>query len=364
MAERLELLCQAWLSCGESLGYKARLALKERFPSAAELFRQFPASVRDITGDKAYHELAALRDKGLDKLEEALRRADIRLSVPGDGVFPELLTRIEDPPELLFYQGVLKADETRAIAMVGSRRETRYGREQAFAIARDLAAQGVTIVSGLARGIDTAAHLGALEAGGRTIAILGSGLKNIYPQENAALAERIIKSGGALISEFAPKAEPLAYRFPVRNRLVSGLSHGVLLGDAREKSGTLITVGHALAQGREVFALPGPVDAPGSAVPHRLLREGAGLVTCANDLLEDLGWGSTETLVKTELPLHNLTNDQRRLYDALCLEPLDFGELSERLSLPAQQLNVLLTTLEMDGLVETLPGRRFKATGR
>jgi len=364
MVEDRELLCQAWLSCSDSLGIRARQALKQLSPSAASLFEFFPPEVLDIAGAKAYQELAALRDKGLDKLREALRRADIRLSMPGDGIFPEPLLQLDDAPELLFYRGSLKAQEARSIAMVGSRRETRYGREQAFAIARDLAARGVTIISGLARGIDTAAHLGALEAGGQTIAILGSGLKNIYPGENKALAERIVHAGGAIISEFAPTAEPLAYRFPIRNRLVSGLSQGVLLVEAREKSGTLITVGHALRQGREVFALPGQVDAPGSAVPHRLLREGAGLVTCAEDLMADMGWDTPQRLEQTGMNLPDLTNDQKRLYDALCLEPLDFGELTDQLRLPAQQLNVLLTTLEMEGLIEALPGRRFRALKR
>lgn len=357
-------LYEAWLSCSQSLGYQARKRLTQAYPDSKVYFDRFPAASRDLIGKKAYEELAVLREKGIQKLQEALSRSDIHISVPGDAFFPELLSVIEDPPALLFYRGTLKKDEPRAIAMVGSRRETRYGREQAFRIARELAEQGVTIVSGLARGIDTAAHLGALEAGGRTIGVLGSGIKNIYPTENIALAERIINKGGALVSEFAPTAEPLAYHFPVRNRLVSGLTQGVLLIEAREKSGTLITIGHALLQGREVFALPGPVDAPGSAVPHRMLREGARLVTCGMDLMEDLGWASRDISVQTSFILPDLTNEERRLYDSLCHEPLEFSSLMEETGLSASRLNVLLTTLEMKDLIEVMPGRVFKAKTR
>lgn len=353
-------LYEAWLSCADSLGMKARERLMELYPDIAQLYQDFPAKVQEVAGLKAYRELAALREQGMDKLRLALDRSGIRLAVPGDGSFPQRLAAIQDAPPLLFYRGILAGDEKRAIAIVGSRRETRYGREQAFRFAYDLAQAGVTIVSGLARGIDTAAHLGALEAGGRTIAILGSGIKRVYPSENEALAERIVENGGAIISEFAPNAEPLAYRFPVRNRLVSGLSQGVLLVEAREKSGTLITVGHALLQGREVFAMPGPVDAPGSAVPHRLLREGANLATCAMDILEDLAWAGSFKQEEIPLPPPDLTNDQRRLYDSLSLEPMDFNELLAVMEVPAPQLNVLLTTLEMGGYIEALPGRVFK----
>lgn len=357
-------LYEAWLSCSQSLGLQARKRLKNEYPDTAEFFERFPGAARDLIGGKAYAELASLREKGLHKIRDALDRSGISAAIPGDETFPEQLLGLQDVPELLFYRGLLHKLEPRAIAMVGSRRETRYGREQAFKIARDLAEHGVTVVSGLARGIDTAAHLGALEAGGRTIAILGSGIKNIYPGENAALAEKIINAGGALVSEFAPMAEPLAYHFPIRNRLVSGFSQGVLLVEAREKSGTLITVGHALTQGREVFALPGPVDAPGSAVPNRMLREGARLVTCAMDLLEDMGWAKREESVQTSFLPPDLTKQERRLYDALCHEPLSFTELMEETGTQANELNVLLTGLEMKDLIETLPGRVFKAKAR
>lgn len=356
------LLSQVWLASSPNLGYKAKHRILDHYGGAEQAFDRFDPHARSLAGDKAYQELAKIRLMGLDKIAAALKRIEASVCIAGDESFPDILRDIPDPPDLLFYQGVLNRDFGRAVAIVGSRRETRYGREQAHKIARELSENGIKVVSGLARGIDTAAHLGALEGGGHTVAVLGSGINNIYPTENKELAARIIASGGAVISEFAPNADPFAFHFPFRNRLVSGLCQATLLVEAREKSGTLITVGHALSQGREVFALPGPVDAPGSVVPHRMLREGAGLVTCARDLMEDMGWTVRELAEQTQFPLPDLTNDQRRLYDALCVEPLDFNELQALLDLSTQELNVLLTTLEMHGLIQTLPGRTFKAT--
>lgn len=355
------VLCHVWLASSLSLGYKARQRLLAAFGSAEAAFDGFSDDLAGMVGGKAWQELSKMRRMGLDKIALALERAGAFAAVLGDGHFPEILNGIIDPPDLLFYQGALNRDFGRAIAMVGSRRETRYGREQAYRIARGLAERGVTVVSGLARGIDTAAHLGALEGGGRTAAVLGSGISNVYPPENKDLADRIAASGGAVISEFAPGAEPLAFHFPFRNRLVSGLCQGTLLIEAREKSGTLITVGHALAQGREVFALPGQVNMPGSVVPHRMLREGARLVTCCEDILEDMGWDTPPSRAgQLDFISPDLTKEQKQIYDALCDEPLGFQELIDRLSVPASELNAQITMLELTGLIEALPGRQFR----
>ncbi len=364
MPETRERLCRVWLSCSESLSFNARKRLLETYRSAEAVYDGFMLDMELITGSKAYSELAELRIKGLDKIELSLMRSRISLSVFGDQDYPDLLEKIADPPDLLYFKGSLHKHEERAVAIIGSRRETKYGRDQAFRIARDLAANGITVVSGLARGVDTAAHEGALDGGGRTIAILGSGINRVYPQENADLAEKMIRQGGALISEFHPSAEPLSFHFPFRNRLVSGLSHGVVLIEAREKSGTQITIGHALEQGREVFALPGPVGLPGSELPHRMIREGARLVTSAADIMEDMGWQHGQSAEQLELPMPDLTNQQRRLYDALCDEPRGFDELLELLEVPAPQLNVMLTQLELFGLIDSLPGRMFRQARR
>jgi len=364
MPETRERLCRVWLSCSESLSYSSRKRLLETYLSAEAVFDGFTPDMALVTGSKAYAELADLRTKGLDRIEKSIIRSGISLAVFGDQAFPDLLERIGDPPDLLFYRGRMIKHEERVIAIIGSRRETKYGRDQAFRIARDLAVNGVTVVSGLARGVDTAAHEGALDGGGRTVAILGSGINRVYPQENADLAEKMIRQGGALISEFHPSAGPLSFHFPFRNRLVSGLSHGVVLIEAREKSGTQITIGHALEQGREVFALPGQVGLPGSELPHRMIREGARLVTSDADIMEDMGWQHGQGAEQLELPMPDLTNQQRRLYDALCDEPRGFDELLELLEVPAPQLNVTITQLELFGLIDSLPGRMFRQARR
>ncbi len=354
-------LCSVWLASSPSLGFKARGRLIEAFGSAEAVFEGFGAEVQQLVGEKAYLELEKMHGMGLEKLARAMHRIDAKATLPGDESYPAILNDIIDPPDLLFYKGTLANDFGRAIAIVGSRRETRYGREQAHKIARGLAEHGVTVVSGLARGIDTAAHRGAIDGGGRTVAVLGSGINRLYPPENKELAGKIIETGGAIISEFAPNAEPMAFHFPYRNRLVSGLCQGTLLIEAREKSGTLITVGHALAQGREVFALPGQVDMPGSAVPHKMLREGARLATCYEDILEDMGWGpAAPDAEQIHFIPPDLTNEQKQIYDALCDEPLEFQELIDRLSIPAPDLNAQITMLELSGLIEALPGRQFR----
>lgn len=340
-----------------SLSYQAKIRLFERFPDAEEILSAPPSLLYELMGEKALKEWEAIRSRGFDRLYSQLETLQIRICFREEEAFPKSLLPIPDSPELLFYKGVLRAEE-RCIAIVGSRRETRYGREQAFQIAKGLAEQGVCIISGLARGIDTAAHQGALAGGGRTLAVLGSGLENIYPSENLGLARNILDQGGALISELPHHAEPLPFHFPIRNRLVSGLAQGLLLIEAREKSGTLITVGHALAQGREVFALPGQVDSPGSIIPHRFLREGARLATCAQDILEDMNW-ACEPVNQAEqgsLILNSLSDIQQRLYEALEREDKPFDELMALLSLSAPDLNVEITLLELEGLLETLPG--------
>ena len=358
MVSERNSLYTLWLALSDSLTWQARQRLLEE-PGAAQVFACDDLSA--LVPDKAARELHSLRSIGLDKAVLRLEQLGISWALQGENSYPQKLLHIIDPPHVIFYQGVLHNAPERTMAIVGSRRETRYGREQAHRIACELAQQGVTVVSGLARGIDTAAHRGALEGGGRTIAVLGSGLANLYPPENKDLAQEIIQAGGAVISELPPASEPLAFHFPVRNRIISGLSDAVLLVEAREKSGTWITVGHALAQGREVFALPGPVDAPGSALPHKLIREGARLCTCAQELMEDMGWMMEQQAPEQlSFDVTSLTSVQRSIYDALCAESHSFDELLALTALPVSDLNTQLTLMELDGLVETLPGRLFR----
>lgn len=202
--------------------------------------------------------------------------------------YPRMLREIPDPPGVLFTRGELLSGDAVAVGIVGTRRATHYGKQQAERLAGALARAGVTVVSGLARGIDTAAHRGALAAGGRTIAVLASGVLNIYPPENEGLAEEIAQQG-CVLSEAAPTMPPMSGMFPQRNRIISGMSLGVIVVEAAERSGALITARHAYEQNREVFAVPGQVTSRVSAGPHKLLRDGAKLVTCVDDVLEELG---------------------------------------------------------------------------
>lgn len=361
MGNDLDALSVLWLSLSDSLTWQVRERMLTGDGGAAAVF-----ACQDLTTlgipTKAAHELSHIRREGLVQAVADLYRRGISWAVRGQPGYPEKLAQIIDPPHTLFFRGRLDDTPERAVAVVGARRETRYGREQAFRVARELAQAGVTVVSGLARGVDTAAHRGALEGRGRTVAVLGSGLDNLYPPENADLANQIVATGGAVVSELPPMSEPLAFHFPVRNRIISGLSDAVLLVEAREKSGTWITVGHALAQGREVFAMPGPVDAPSSALPHKLIREGARLCTCAGDLLEDMDWLATAhgQGEQVAFDLDGLTSEQKSIYDALCAESLSFEELLARTKLPVSDLNTQLTLMELDGLVDTLPGRLFR----
>ncbi len=223
---------------------------------------------------------------------DAIEAASIRVTTSVDSTYPEALRHIPDPPLALYYQGDLPAADDPCVAIVGARSATRLGLQIAQSMGRQLAAAGVTVGSGLARGIDAAAHQGALaeDVTGRAWAILGSGLLKIYPRQHCMLADRIIASGGALITEYIPNARPQRYYFPERNRLISGLAKAVVVVEASQRSGSLITARMAAEQGRDVFAVPGAVSSPVSSGCHWLIRQGAGLVENAHDVLEAMGY--------------------------------------------------------------------------
>lgn len=220
---------------------------------------------------------------------EAIKDQGIEWFTIYDEDYPLSLKEIYDPPVVLYYKGEITAQDQSAIAVVGTRRMTGYGKAVTEQFAKDLVARGLTIVSGLARGVDSEAHWTALRTGGRTIAVLGGGLNKIYPPENRNLAEEIVKGHGALVSEFPPNNPSLPGNFPARNRIISGLAKAVLVTEAAEDSGSLITARFALEQGREVFAVPGPITSSLSKGPIDLIKAGARLVTNADEILEDLG---------------------------------------------------------------------------
>ncbi|HRQ89944.1 MAG TPA: DNA-processing protein DprA [Bacteroidia bacterium] len=316
----------------------------------------------------------------IDLAEEQRRIADhgISLLTLDDADYPDSLRRIHDPPFLLYMKGLLLPGDAAAVGVVGSRRMTHYGREQARKLSFQLARAGFTIVSGLARGIDTAAHEAALAAGGRTLAVLGSGIGHLYPPENAALAERIAESG-AVLSEFPVLYVPDKQSFPLRNRIVAGLSRGLLVVEAPARSGSLITANQALEQGRAVFAVPGPVDRPNSEGCHRLIQQGATLVCSADDIIDELGHGlnslplefgseaapdgTRRSAPENAVPRPPLGEIETRLLDALALGEATIDALADATHLPPGRVAAALLQLEMKRLVRQLPGKYFSKAG-
>ena len=299
-----------------------------------------------------------------DDADEELRQADERsvAILPFHSPdYPALLRRTPEPPLVLYVQGAMEPADAVALAIVGSRHPTHYGVTQAGRLASELAARGMTIVSGLAQGIDTAAHRGALDAGGRTIAVLGGGIARLYPAENAALADEIVNHG-AVVSEYPLHTAPLDFCFPRRNRIVSGLALGVLVIEAAFKSGALITADWALSQGREVFALPGRVDTRNSRGCHLLIKQGAKLVETSGDILEGLGdVGKTLAPPRPRLreePLA-LVAEQLAVYKAIGDDPTQIDAITDAAGLPAQQVASILMLLELKRAVTQLPGKHF-----
>jgi DNA processing protein len=363
-AEIADLVC---LLMVPGVGPHTCRALLERFGTAAGVLDAPVASLRAVSGvgsQLAGRIARARRDCDPQAELQLCQSAGVTLVPQGDPRYPAPLEQIPDPPCLLYCRGALAPSDPLAIAIVGSRRCTPYGLRIAERLAAALARVGLTVVSGLARGIDAAAHRGALKAGGRTIAVLANGLAQVYPPEHEDLA-RAIAGAGALFSEMPMRQAPLAGLFPQRNRLISGLSLGVVVVEATPRSGSLSTARHALEQNREVFAVPGPVDSLASQGCHGLIRDGARLVETVDDILEELGPlvgevrpAADETPVRR--PAELLLSDQERtLLGCLGDEPLGVDELIARTGLTAAQVLATLSVLEMRRLARRLPGHQF-----
>jgi DNA processing protein len=280
--------------------------------------------------------------------------------------YPRSLREIHAPPIVLYVWGELQDRDHHAIGIIGARRTTYYGTESAKKLSYQLAYAGLTVISGLARGIDTAAHHGALAAKGRTIAVIGSGLAKLYPPENAALADKIRNGNGAIVSEFSMDIEPDRQTFPMRNRIISGWSHGILVVEAGLNSGALITAAQALEQGRSVYAVPGHINAPSAMGSNRLIQQGAKLVMDATDILEDLEILLPETKPSPEAatrPLPPLSHEERRVYDAIEATETSIDDITARSDLPSAAVSSTLLQLELKRLVKQLPGKYFVKLG-
>lgn len=343
------------------IGPRLTAALLERFGSAGAVRRAGPDQLRTVPhiGDKLSGDLSqALRKVDVAGEEELMARHNVRVLALGGEGYPSPLSNIPDPPHLLYVRGTLEERDRNAVAVVGSRHCTAYGRRVAERLAAGLAQKGFTVVSGLARGIDAAAHRGALQAGGRTLAVLANGLSRIFPPEHADLA-REVEAGGALLTEASMAMEPLAGMFPARNRIISGLSRGVIVVEAAERSGALITARHAAEQGRAMFAVPGPVDSAASAGALRLLRDGATLVRGVEDVIEELDGVAAARPAAAAVP-PGLDDAQRRVWDFLGEQPRHVDDMARHLNLAVHELTGMLMVLEMKKVIRRLPGNTYE----
>ncbi|MBR4038955.1 MAG: DNA-processing protein DprA [Clostridia bacterium] len=336
-------------------------------------------SALKLLADPHAHE-AALGREGIAALRAALKRADrmldklyeanVHLITSADARYPSLLAHTAKPPHVLFCMGKEDLDDPLPVSIVGTRRADSYGLRHTRRIARELAERDACIVSGLALGVDTAAHRGALDANGRTVAVLGGALDKLYPEKNRTLMEQILESGGSIVSEYPPGTAPTRYSFVQRNRIVAGMSHGVLVAQAPHKSGALSTVNFALEEGREVFALPGDVDRFGSQLPNQLIAEGARPAACASDILQAIqgmaqrkpvhAAAPQQIALKPAVPVRALDEQEQRVYDQLLSGDLDFDALSEQTGIAGDALGSVLMMLELDGVIVSLPGPAYR----
>ncbi len=350
------------------VGCFAQNRLWKSLPNIADLFSMdsdslesigVPREALSVVQSRGYREIAAeIYDWGV--------REDCHFLVRGRPGYPALLEEIYDPPLILYARGHLEALEQPGVAIVGTRKPTIYGLQMAQGLASDLGNRGISVISGLARGIDAAAHRGCLEGGGTTIAVLGCGIDVIYPREHRQLTQRILQKG-LLITEFTPGTSPAPQNFPVRNRIISGLAMGSLIVEASEYSGSLITARLAMEQNREVFALPGNLTSPQSFGPNFLIKQGAKLVQSWRDIVEELPSDiRSELLIKEDSKpvrkpeLDLLSEEETRILNLLKMdEAVQFDKIHCSSGLGIPQLSTLLLNLEMGGRIRQLPGNLY-----
>lgn len=354
-----------WLRLSLSIQIRAEgKALIESFKNPAYLFK---SSSKEIIARgfkrKLVEEIQRVKGCDVSKELSLIEKNKIKTITLLDKEYPAALKSIAAAPLLLYVQGEILAQDCFAIAIVGSRLSSFYGIKTAERLSRELSYRGFTIVSGMARGIDTAAHKGALKSGGRTIAVLGCGLDIVYPRENKKLSDEIIRQG-AVISEFPLGTAPEKFNFPIRNRIISGLSLGTVVVEAGKQSGALITANYALDQGKEVFAVPGHIDSPTSQGTHQILKDGAKLAESADDILEELQpiiKSHLKELKKTDSPLlPRLNPREEKIYNLLSASrPKYVDELSKEVAFPPAQVLSILSMLELKKIVKRLAGQRF-----
>jgi len=341
--------------------------LLSRFSSPQAIWEATTEELATLPGfSEVAPRIAAQRDeRAIDRELARAKELEARIITLLDPEYPRLLREIEDPPVVLYVKGEGEIDTARTLAIVGTRRASGYGRAVAHKLASELAQLGLIVASGLALGIDTAAHRGALAGGGITVAVLGSGLTHLYPAQNRALVRKIEDMGGLILSEFPLATPPARWTFPQRNRIISGLSRGVIVVEAPERSGALITARFALEQGREVFAVPGPITSTSSRGTNRLIQDGARLVTEVADVLSefpDLAELIHPAAPATEKRIDSLTPLEERVYELIGLEPIHIDDIIARGNISPSEAAHALLTLQMENLIQEVEGRRYIRT--
>lgn len=353
-----------WLSSLVKISPRRRLQLLDYFGDPALIWESTEAELRKLhfcTPQTIDVIIDRQSRKEVSGLVDAVNRCDADIITLRDSLYPNILMNIPDPPIALYCRGKLEKEAV-SLAIVGSRRATAYGLDMARRLSQELVKHGVTIVSGMARGIDSKAHAGALEGGGRTIAVLGCGIDIVYPAENKGLMNKIIQSG-AVISEFLPGSPPIPFNFPARNRIISGLSQGVVIVEANEKSGSLITADFALEQGRDVFAVPGNINSMNSTGTNKLIKDGAKMVTNAGDILDELkiSHHANNNLCRERQNTEVFLGDnEKSIAQRLLKGPVHIDRIARDCGISIQLTGSVLVMLELSGFVEQLPGKFYK----
>jgi DNA processing protein len=346
------------------LGNMAFRSLLDRFGDPAEVFRAKLADLAQVEGLRkqvAQRILERAFSQDPQKVLRDVEKLGARVVIFSDPAYPEPLREIHDPPMVLYIKGAAIPGKATFVAMVGSRTSTPYGVKTAESLAQGLARRGLGIVSGLARGIDSAAHWGCIEGRGFSVGVLGTGIDVVYPPSNKKLFD-IMGEKGAVITEFPPETPPEPKNFPIRNRLISGLSRGVIVVEATMKSGSLITASMALEQGREVFAVPGSVHSFKSKGCHFLIKQGAKLVENADDVLDDLGLNYTYAAKKdsyAEPPLPPMEDNEKKVYDLIGDYPVHIDDIVREGNMEPGTASAVLMRMELKGIIRQLPGKLF-----
>lgn len=349
------------LSSIEEIGSSFIQRLYHYFGDIESAFNATDLSQIEGLNIKKAEKYLRLRDKlDVDKIVAEVENRGINYLTFDDEKYPRMLKNIDDPPSVIYYKGDLfDCNLDKTLAVVGSRRATGYAREALAQIISELNGTDICIVSGLASGIDTTAHVSALDNNLKTVGVIASGFDYTYPAANKELYKRIENGCGAVLSEYYPTFEPLKFRFPQRNRIVSGLSYGTLVAEASLKSGALITANLTLEQGRELMCIPGLITNPNTQGIYKLLKNGATLVTCADDILEALGW-EIKVEPKSLFSLPDLSEDEKVIYDTLEIEEKSVDELQAFTKLSIDNLLMYLTTMELKGIIKQVDGDRYK----